>query len=193
MAGNKAPPARLLKPEKIRQFAAEYIANGFNGARAAITVGATKKSAKWTAWALLQREDVQKVVGEENARALAANRTTADEVLEQSRILGFSDPRKLVDAEGHPIPLQDLPDEIALAISGLEVIEQPDGTIKHKFKIADKNPSLDRLAKHFKLFEERPENTTFNFVNIGDMEVARRIAFLLQSAVENEKPKEVTT
>jgi len=188
MPASKAPPARLLKPDKIRQFAAEYIANGFNGAKAAADIGAAKKSAKHTAFWMLQREDVQKAVAEENARALAERRTTADDVLEHSALLAFSDIRRLFDEQGNLLPVHDLPDEIAAAVASIEVVEGKDGVQTHKIKLLDKNPSLDRLAKHFKLFEERPQNNTFNVVNIGDKEVARRIAFLLQAAVQNATP-----
>lgn len=73
--------------------------------------------------------------------------------------LAFFDIRKLTDAEGNPLPINQLDDDTAAAIQGLELATErmrgdEDGaeTVVRKYKVADKNVALERLFKHLGLF-----------------------------------------
>jgi phage terminase small subunit len=80
--------------------------------------------------------------------------------------LAFFDIRKLTDAEGNPIPINQLDDDTAAAIQGLELAtERVRGddagaeTVVRKYKVADKNAALERLFKHLGLFEKDNKQT----------------------------------
>lgn len=131
-------------------------------------------------------------------------RINTERVLQEYARIAFADLRCLVDDNGNPIPLQDLDDDTAAALSGveLEVIGDTDGPLKttrHKYKIADKLKALEILAKRLKLFEETT-NVNLNGevkVEMSLNEKMRRTAFFLEKMVrereagqETDKPNE---
>lgn len=78
-------------------------------------------------------------------------------VLQEIARLAFFDIRKLLNEDGTPIPIKSLDDDTAAAIAGLDVARVGNAMIGEaevlKFKIADKNAALEKLAKHLGLFE----------------------------------------
>lgn len=74
-------------------------------------------------------------------------------VLRQAQRHAFADIRELVDAAGNPIPLQDLPDDIASALQSLEIEYSPTGQPRIKYKLVDKGAAVDRVMRHLGLFE----------------------------------------
>ncbi len=72
--------------------------------------------------------------------------------------LSFFDVRKLVRADGAPLPLNELDDDTARAIVGLDVASVGNAEIGVgkvlKFKLADKGANLERLAKLLGYFEK---------------------------------------
>lgn len=92
-----------------------------------------------------------------NRLAISMERT----LLEIARV-AFFDPRMLFLADGTPKPITDLDDDTAAALAGLEVMEEFEGAGKDrvfvgytkKYKIADKNSALEKLAKHLGLYRE---------------------------------------
>lgn len=103
-----------------------------------------------------------------NARNLKAADITAQRVLLELARVGFSDIRKIVDADGRLKQLIDLDDDTAASISGIEVeqrmeselvedlatgemVKRMSPVITTKIKKSDKVAALNILAKHFKL------------------------------------------
>lgn len=86
-------------------------------------------------------------------------------LVEIKRIATF-DARKLFFDDGTPIPIQDLDDDTAACVSGVEVIEQFEGSGENrrftgylkKYRICDKNKALDMLGKNLRLFGEDVNN-----------------------------------
>lgn len=82
-------------------------------------------------------------------------------VRELVRLATF-DPRKLLNADGSPKPINELDDDTAAAVAGLDMLEQFEGQGKDrvfvgyvkKYKIADKNAALDKLMKHLGGYEK---------------------------------------
>lgn len=82
-------------------------------------------------------------------------------VKELVRLATF-DPRRLLNADGSPKPINELDDDTAAAIAGLDMLEQFEGQGKDrvfvgyvkKYKIADKNAALDKLMKHLGGYEK---------------------------------------
>ena len=83
---------------------------------------------------------------------------TQARVLQEVARLGLYDVRKLFDADGRPLAITELTDEMAAAIVGVEVVtigsgEAGLGEIR-KYKLADKNSALEKLMKHLGLYEK---------------------------------------
>lgn len=86
--------------------------------------------------------------------------TSADVLKEAMRLARF-DIRKLYKLDGSPIPIHELDDETAAAIQAVDVLEEFRGSgedrvfvgYTKKYKVADKNAALDKLFKHFGLYE----------------------------------------
>jgi phage terminase small subunit len=79
-------------------------------------------------------------------------------VLQERARLAFFDVRKLLDATGKPKAIQDLDDDTAAAIQGLDVANIGSGEVGVgevlKIKLADKNASLTALEKHLGLYRD---------------------------------------
>lgn len=120
-----------------------------------------------------------------------------ERVLQEYARIAFADLRCLVDDKGHPIPLQDLDDDTAAALAGveLEVIGDAEGPLKttrHRYRIADKLKALEILAKRLKLFED---TTNLNLggevkVEMSLNEKVRRTAFFLEKMVREQEAKQ---
>lgn len=90
---------------------------------------------------------------------------TKERVFLESARLAFFDPRRMFDKDGNPLQVTKLDDDTAACISGLDVLEQFEGSGEDrkfvgyvkKYKIADKNSALDRAAKLLALFKEDNE------------------------------------
>lgn len=128
------------------------------------------KSLKWkdkTVWSraseLMAKGEVSGRVKELAKLAAERNEVTVERVLKEMARLAFFDIRKLVNSDGTPRALHELDDDTAAAIAGLEVVRVGNAMIGEgevlKFKIADKNSALEKLAKHLQMFVERTEVT----------------------------------
>ena len=86
--------------------------------------------------------------------------TTERILLEIARIAYF-DPRKLYRPDGSPIPINELDDDTAAALAGLDIQEIFEGSgsdrvfvgYTKKYKVAEKNAALEKLAKYKGLYE----------------------------------------
>ncbi|WP_035350839.1 terminase small subunit [Edaphobacter aggregans] len=153
-----------LTPKQDR-FVAEYIANGMNATRAAISAGYSAKTANEQGSRLLANVSVAAVVDAKKAKILGKLEITAEKVLQEIAKIAFLDPRKLFASDGSLIPIHELDDNTAASIAGLEVNEmfEGQGDQKHAFglckkiKIADKGQNLERLGRYLKLFTDKTE------------------------------------
>lgn len=81
---------------------------------------------------------------------------TVEKTLREIARIAYFDPRKLFGSDGRPLPINELSEDVAAAVAGLEVLEQFEGTGKErvfvgyvrKYKIADKNAALDKAMRH---------------------------------------------
>jgi phage terminase small subunit len=91
-----------------------------------------------------------------------------DRALREAATLAYSDITKLLDHEGHILPIKDWPANMRGAVSGYETetvrgnLDKGDGAfdpiIKTKLKLWDKPKSLEMLFKHLGLLLERIEH-----------------------------------
>ena len=86
---------------------------------------------------------------------------TQDRVLLEYARLAFFDPRKLFAENGKPKDINELDDDTAAALAGLDVMEEYEGAgesrefvgYTKKYKLANKLGALDSLGKHLGMFD----------------------------------------
>ena len=138
-----------------QNFVDEYLKD-LNATKAAIRAGYSAKTAAVQATRLLTNVHISNAVAIAREKQQVRTGISADRALKEAARLAFFDIRKLCDASGNPIPIQDLDDDTAAAIQGLELSSEKDGegfTTVRKYKVADKNAALERVFKHLGLFE----------------------------------------
>ena len=155
-------PVLFIVTAKQRIFVKEYLTD-FNGTRAAIAAGYSKKSARMTASRMITKANIQAEIAKLTEKRCGKLEITADRVLEELGKLAFFDPRKFFRADGSLVPVLELDDDTAMALAGLEVNELFEGKgderemvgYAKKFKLADKGQNLERLGRYFKLFTDK--------------------------------------
>lgn len=96
---------------------------------------------------------------------------TVDRVLQEYGKIAFLDIRKAFDEKGNLIPIHQLDDDTAAAISGLDVdkkvskMTDANGepmveSYLHKIKLSDKKGALDSIAKSLGMFSDASVNVT---------------------------------
>jgi phage terminase small subunit len=139
------------------------------------------RSKKWKdsavysqASALMADSKVSTRVKELKERITNAGIASAERVLLEASRLALFDPRKLFREDGSPKPINELDDDTAAALAGLDVLEEFEGSgdervfvgYTKKYKIADKNSALEKLFKHHGLYEKDNEQKTDPLVEL---------------------------
>jgi len=165
-ASNKASAAKERGMTAQMEAFATGLACGLTQAEAYRK--AYPKSTKWkdeAVWVaaskLAAHANVRIRVQELLQKAASANEVTVERVIAEMARIAFFDIRRLVNADGTPKALHDLDDGTAAAIAGLEVARVGNAVVGEgevlKFKIADKNSALEKLARHLGMFVDRRE------------------------------------
>ena len=146
-----------MDPQHIR-WCQEYALDR-NATRAAKVVGYSVASAHTQGYRLSHRLDCELYVEwlrEYDARQIGLSRAN---VLEEFRKIAFHDSRNLYDDEGALKPVHLLDDDIAAAVAGVEVSSIPGTTVVlHKIKLLHKDGALDKLAKHYNIYEDHQKS-----------------------------------
>lgn len=139
------------------RFADRYFET-LNATQSAIYAGFSEDTAKQQGWQLLQREDIQAYI--QTQRDILAEKTgiSREKVLAEIARLAFADIRNYYDGDNQLIPVTDLSDDAAAALSSLKVDELYAGevTIGHtkEIKLYNKLDGLEKLARHLGLYEK---------------------------------------
>ena len=182
--------AKKLKLTKRERALCEYVvahpkatgaeaakAAGFKGAGAALRVAASR--------ALKKPKCVEYVAALHAAltiptppEATEETLVTAERILKEMARIAFFNPKRLYDANGNLLPIQAWPEDVAAAISGMEVVKRNltagDGLVDEVMKPRawDKPKALEMLAKTLAMFQEKVEHTGgVEFRWVGDDEV----------------------
>jgi phage terminase small subunit len=135
--------------------------------------------------------EVQARVAELLGRAAEKVELSKARVLDELAKIGFFDPRRLIDAAGNLIPLQDLDDQTAAAIAHIELRTvktegRAEAAVEQvaKIKTWDKRGALVDISKILGFYVEKHEHTgkdggPMEVVDMSEAEKARRIAFVL--------------
>jgi phage terminase small subunit len=152
MTSKKLTPRQTL-------FVSEILIDG-NAAQAAIRAGYAPKAAKEQGYDLLTRPHIAEAVAAKRAKRLQRNEVTADRVLQELARIAFFDVRKALNPDGSMKPLDQLDDDTAAPIAGLDLAElrdedgSPIGVLK-KIKIAEKLRALEMLGRHLGMFNDK--------------------------------------
>lgn len=146
--------------DKQVMFVRQYLVDQ-NATQAAIRSGYSAKTAASQGERLLRNAEVRAAVEVGLADLAAQVGFTAEMVLRERARIAFFDPRKLLDEEGNLKPMQDLDDDTAAAIAGLDVVQMSGGeatlgvvSLVKKYKLAAKDTSLAALEKYLGLNEK---------------------------------------
>lgn len=143
-----------------RVFVTEYLKDR-NGTQAAIRAGYSAHTAGSQAERLLRNVAIQSSIEAVVVKAEAKAELTVERTLREVARLAFFDPRKLLNPDGSPKPINELDDDTAAGIAGMDIQEQYEGSgadrvfvgYVKKYKIADKNAALEKAMKHLGQYE----------------------------------------
>lgn len=148
------------------KFCVEYLVD-MNGTKAALRAGYSEKGAATQSVRLLKNAYICSRIKILLDESLARTKINADKVLTELLKLATSDVRKLFDENGKMKPIHELDDDIAPAISSIEIDEIWEGLGRDrvqvgetkKVKFWDKPKALELLGKHLALFVDRVDST----------------------------------
>lgn len=141
---------------KQAKFVDEYMVD-LNATQAAIRAGYSEKTARQTAAENLTKPNIQKVIARRREAASESAQITVDRVVREAARLALFDPRKLFNADGTPKAIQDLDDDTAACIAGIDVMSMGSGDDigqVMKYKLAPKGQAIETLMKHLGGYEK---------------------------------------
>ncbi len=123
-----------------------------NATQAAIRAGYSAATASSIGERLLRNVEVRAAVDSGLAEQATRLQITADMVQTARARLAFADPRRLFDQDGQPLAPNQLDEDTAAAVVGIDLND--DGSVK-RYRLEAKAPHLQALSKHFGLDERR--------------------------------------
>jgi phage terminase small subunit len=144
---------KLTEKERIKLFIRYYPKLKFNGTKAAIEAGYSKKSARAKASQLLAKVNVQKAIKKQLDNRLAKIDLNQDSVLLELKKIGFSDIKDYVNIDSKGVTLKDLEYIDTSAVQSIKVTKTK-RTKKLDFKMYNKINALELLGRHFNTFND---------------------------------------
>lgn len=142
--------------ERQYRFVHEYLVD-LHGRDAAIRAGYSRKGAAVAASKNLADERVRKAMREAMADREARTQISQDRIIKELAAVAFSDPRPFFDECGNLLPVKDLPDDLAAALSSMEIEQDRRGTMVRLAKVRrfDKTKCLELLMRHMGMLQDR--------------------------------------
>lgn len=150
-----------------KSFVLEYLKDR-NATQAAIRAGYSARTARQIGHRLLTKIDIRSEV--ERIGTALLDKLQHEVWVTNERLLvevargAFFDVRKLLAAEGNPLPLHELDDATAAAIAGMEVVTESKGdgeertvTTIRRYKLADRRAWVDTGLKLLGAYEKHNE------------------------------------
>lgn len=129
---------------KERRFVAEYLKDQ-NGNKAAIRAGYSERSARTIAARLLAKDNIAAAVTRRIEKVEEKSELTALRVRSIVLQLLTFDPRDAFNADGTTKKIHEMPDDVAMAIAGIES-DDASGRVT-KFRFSDRARSAELAAK----------------------------------------------
>lgn len=182
-----------------QRFVDEYLIDG-HATNAAIRAGYSKKTARIQASALLTKPHIKAAIEAKQAKLSAKLELTAERVLSELALIGFSNMLDYIRIGDDGQPYTDfsaLTRDQAAAIGEVTVETRKerrggedkttDTIEKVRFKLSDKRAALVDIGKHLGLFKEQHEHKVAVEHSVSDLDLARWIAFQLTQADRSAK------
>lgn len=99
---------------------------------------------------------------EYQAALTAREEYLTDGVVSSLRNISDSDPRKAFDESGKLKRIHDLPDDLARAITSIEVSEDATGKTTHRVRFVAREKAYEMLGRHLGMYKDRMEMTGAN-------------------------------
>jgi phage terminase small subunit len=156
--------------DRQRRFVDEYLID-LNATQAAIRAGYSKKTANEQGARLLANVSVMLVVQEAMKAREHRTHITQDRVLQELARIAFFDIRKLYNADGTLKRPDQLDDDAAAVLAGVDVIEQvryeadeegelkPTPVLTKKAKVFDKGTALTLAMRHLGMLKDKVEHS----------------------------------
>jgi phage terminase small subunit len=142
---------------KQRAFVAEYLVS-LNATQAAIRAGYSRGTAGRMGAENLSKPVIAAAIQQAMDERAARTGITADMVVRRLAEIGFGDVRRCFNADGELILPQDMPDDVAALLAGIEVktVSLGAGKVEHvaKIKTRDTVRALELLGKHTGAWEQ---------------------------------------
>lgn len=142
---------------KQKKFAHEYLINGFNATKAAISAGYSKKTARSQGQRLLTNVDISEYVAQKKAKLIDKYEVTEDKLIREMAKIAFSDIKNYVNGGNIPLELKFLENDLTAAVQEVGVEEKEFKgvrTVNRKVKLYDKKSALETLMKFKGMFEK---------------------------------------
>jgi len=167
---------------KQQKFADKYLVTG----NATLSYSYAYKvknenTAKSAGQRLLTNVDVKSYIDKKREKLSEKAGITQERVMQEIGRLAFSDIRQLFDSNSNLLDIKKLPDDIAAVISSVEVDEittigrvtKKQKGVTQKIKLWSKEKALEMLARHFGIYNDKPEAPpiNFNFNNLSPAEL----------------------
>jgi len=141
--------------DKQKKFIQEYLVD-LNATQAAIRAGYSEKTAPMIGKENLIKPYIQNFIQEAQKKLAEETEITQQRVLNEEKRLAFADYRDVFNKDGTTIKPHELPEDIARALAGIEVIETYDKqgalTRKFKYRFWDKGRALERISRHLGMY-----------------------------------------
>lgn len=142
-------------------FCREYVATkDLDATRAAFAAGYSKHTAYVQGSRLLRKVPIMAEIARLMEQRTKRVDVTADMVIQELRKLAFHDVRRFYDGAGRMIPINQLGDDIAPAVIGINVSpprrrkgRQVQGCIK-SIRLVNKKDTLELLGRHLGMFKD---------------------------------------
>ena len=135
---------------KQKRFVDEYLVD-LNATQAAIRSGYSKKRANVIGYENLTKPYISEAIAVKRKQIEKEIGITRERIVKEMANLAFFNVKSFYDVEGGYIPVHKLDDDVASAINGIDVVTIGNGDVGigkvMKYKIPDKNKSLENLAK----------------------------------------------
>jgi phage terminase small subunit len=134
--------------EKQDRFCKEYLID-LNATQAAIRAGYSAKTSGQMGFVLLKKAEIQDRLEILRHQRAKSTEISAIWVLERLKKIVEADPRKAFGPDGRALLPTELPDELAIAIAGIEVGDTT------KIRLVDRLKALELIGKHIGMFVDR--------------------------------------
>jgi len=147
---------------KQKRFVDEYLID-LNATQAAIRAGYSKSTARITACENLTKPNIADAIAAAMIERQKRTQITQDRVLEELARIAFFDIRKLYNTDGSLKRPDELDDDAAAVLSGVDVTEMGgnDGpvTFTKKAKVFDKTAALTLAMRHLGMLKDKVEHS----------------------------------